>query len=1243
MSPALTPARPRVRQRLVRRTAVLAAAALGSTVLGVSAAHAVPSLAVTSTSTTSVRPHTTTALEGLSVTDSNSADVLQVTVSTDVGTLTMPTTSGLTLAYGNDWSGDAAITFTGSPANADAGLGAVELVSGDNGGTTAHIAVNALVSEPGYVYSPANEHFYEYVSDPGVTWTAAKTLAAQRTFNGQTGYLATIPNSTVNDLISSKIAGALNVWFGATAVETAGAPIQRTWEWVGGPLAGQAFSYCSNYTGSCDFVDNTGLYSSWASGEPNNAGEETAPVTNWSGSVGRWNDLSPSNTAGVSGFVVEYGDQPVGASSYAGVVNDSADVTIEGPPNMPTNVSASRGNGLAHVSFTAPKNNGHAITGYTVTATPAGGGDPVTATCAASPCTIDGLTNGTAYTVTVRATNSMGDSAESDSTTVTPATVPDAPTGVDATRGDTSASVSFTAGDDGGSPITGYTATATPVGGGSPVTASCASSPCTVTGLANGTAYTFTVHATNTVGSSAESQPSGAVTPATVPGAPVITGAAPADGKTTVTFTAPADNGADIDSYTVTATPVGGGVPATATCASSPCAIDGLTNGVAYRITVHATNAVGDGAESGSVDSTPATVPDAPANLTVTRGDGELGLSFDPPAFDGGSAVTGYQVTLDGGDTWETLSTSGSAPVTATLTGLTNGTSYDIEVRAVNDQGTSDPASAGQHVPAGAPAAPTNVEGTPGDEQATVTFDAPADNGSAITGYTVRVSDGTNTHDVSCDASPCLVTGLTNGTAYTFSVLATNDVGDSVASDPSDAVTPVTVPGAPTDLVLGSQDGSASVSFAAPASDGGTPITGYEVSLDGGDWVPLTTTGTDTLSAVLTGLTDGTSYSARVRAVNAVGGGAASDAADVTPAGTPDVPRSVQAVLHGTSATITWQAPASDGGSPVIGYVVTAQPGGMTCTTTGATSCTITGLAPRKSYTFQVVAVNTRTDWAGTGTGPVGDSASLRVVTKPETPTGPTGHGRDRRLTVTWTAPANPGTSSITGYRVSIDRGRTWTTVHPTGGERLSATIVPVRNGRTYPVQVRALNRSGAGPASRTVKVTVAQWFRDRVSQKQRRHEVAVPRHPASYHGRLRHTVATMRTHAGAPAYPAAKLAGRQLQSGEAVSFTSEQMFAFNQARLTDTGRAELRSIVKSLRYVKALTCEGYADFGGWLSNERRLARSRAHVVCSALRSYGAHVVVRTKGYGSSRPVVIGGTSKQRAANRRVVVVVTRG
>jgi outer membrane protein OmpA-like peptidoglycan-associated protein len=847
----------------------------------------------------------------------------------------------------------------------------------------------------------------------------------------------------------------------------------------------------------------------------------------------------------------------------------------------------------------------------------------------------------------VHATNSLGDGAESDPTTVTPATVPDAPTGVDVTRGDSSVNVSFAPGDDGGSPITGYTATATPVGGGDPVTTTCADSPCTLTGLGNGTTYTITVHATNDVGDSGESQASSEVTPATVPDAPFITDATHGNGDTTVTFTAPPDNGATVSGYTVTAVPEGGGATAITPCDGSPCTIDGLSNGTTYSFTVHATNAVGDGVESNSVDATPATVPDAPTNLSVTRGDGQLGLSFDPPAFDGGSALTGYEVTLDGGQTWDTLTTSGTEPVTATLTGLTNGTSYDIRVRAVNDEGSSDPALGGVHVPATVPDAPTEVEATPGDAQATVAFEAPADNGSAITGYTVQVSDGTSTHNVSCDASPCLVSGLTNGTAYTFSVVATNDVGDSAASDPSDAVTPVTVPVAPTGLTLGSQDGSASVSFTAPASDGGSPITGYEVSIDGGDWAPLTTTGSDTLTALLTSLTNGTPYSIRVRAVNAVGNGAASDAASVTPAGTPSAPLSIRTSVHGTSVAITWQAPASDGGSPVIGYLVTAGSVGATCSTTGATSCSITGLAPRTSYTFHVAAVNTRSGWSGTGMGATGDSAPTMVIARPATPTALTGRGRDRKLIVTWTAPVNPGSSKVSAYQLSINRGRTWTTVHPTAtatrSHRLSATIAPVRNGRTYAVQIRALNRSGAGKASRTTEVHVAQWYRDRVSIAKRRHEVAVPKHPGSYHGPLRHTVATMRTHAGAPAYPAAELAGRQLQSGEAVSFATAPMFAFNQSRLTTAGRAELRSIVKSLHYVKALSCEGYADYGGSPRNERRLATKRASVVCTALRSYGAHVAVRTKGYGGSRPMILGGTSKQRAANRRVVVVVTRG
>ena len=122
---------------------------------------------------------------------------------------------------------------------------------------------------------------------------------------------------------------------------------------------------------------------------------------------------------------------------------------------------------------------------------------------------ITGLTNGTSYTFTVTATNAVGTSAASTaSNSVTPATVPGAPTNVHAAGGNTQATVTFMAPtSDGGSPITGYTATSNPGG----ITGTCVASPCIVSGLTNGTAYTFTVTATNAVGTSLQSAPSNSV------------------------------------------------------------------------------------------------------------------------------------------------------------------------------------------------------------------------------------------------------------------------------------------------------------------------------------------------------------------------------------------------------------------------------------------------------------------------------------------------------------------------------------------------------------------------------------------------------------------------------------------------------------------------------------------------------------------------------------------------------------
>ena len=146
-----------------------------------------------------------------------------------------------------------------------------------------------------------------------------------------------------------------------------------------------------------------------------------------------------------------------------------------------------------------------------MTSTPGG----ITASGSTSPVTVPGLTNGTAYTFKVTATNGVGTSAASAaSNSVTPATVSGAPTIGSATAGNANASVTFTApSSDGGSAITSYTVTSTPGG----ITASGSTSPVTVPGLTNGTAYTFKVTATNGVGTSAASAASNSVTPAFVP------------------------------------------------------------------------------------------------------------------------------------------------------------------------------------------------------------------------------------------------------------------------------------------------------------------------------------------------------------------------------------------------------------------------------------------------------------------------------------------------------------------------------------------------------------------------------------------------------------------------------------------------------------------------------------------------------------------------------------------------------
>lgn len=183
-------------------------------------------------------------------------------------------------------------------------------------------------------------------------------------------------------------------------------------------------------------------------------------------------------------------------------------------PNAPTigsatDIGTSRAfnNGAATVTFTAPIFNGKSpITSFTVTSSPSG----FTASGASSPLTVTGLQSSVSYTFTVTAVNAIGTSSASGATaSITATTVPQAPTIGTATPGGGSATVAYTAGATGGKTITTFTATSSPQG-----LTGTGASPITVSGLTNGTAYTFTVTATNANGTSLASAASNSVTPA---------------------------------------------------------------------------------------------------------------------------------------------------------------------------------------------------------------------------------------------------------------------------------------------------------------------------------------------------------------------------------------------------------------------------------------------------------------------------------------------------------------------------------------------------------------------------------------------------------------------------------------------------------------------------------------------------------------------------------------------------------
>ena len=418
--------------------------------------------------------------------------------------------------------------------------------------------------------------------------------------------------------------------------------------------------------------------------------------------------------------------------------------------------------------------------------------------------------------------------------------------------------------------------------------------------------------------------------PGTVPGPPTNLTATPSGTTASIGFTPGPDGGSPITGYDYS---LDGGrtwVTPSPAVTGSPLVIPGLVVGDTYSVILRAVNDLGPGEPSEPVEFTLATVPAAPVGLLATPGDGSATIVFTD-GDDGGSPITNHEYRVDGGS-WVPFSPA-EADSPVTITGLTNGVSVSIELRAVNALGAGAASAPVLITPAAPvlrpPSPPLNLVATPADGQATIVFTEPVDPGDRpIDGYEYSLDGGRTWVPLTSPPPPgstVTITGLANGVSHEIVLRAVSAAGSGAASDAVDVLYAV-VPAAPVGLLATAELEGLSVVF-TDGDDGGSPIIDHEFSIDGGPWTPFDTT-QESSPVTIGGLDPGVAVSVRLRAINAVGAGAASDPVVVPPLGPPSEPIGATAVRAGTTVTLQWSPPLNNGGSPVTGYVVELAPTG---------------------------------------------------------------------------------------------------------------------------------------------------------------------------------------------------------------------------------------------------------------------------------------------------------------------------
>ncbi|MGI9255741.1 MAG: fibronectin type III domain-containing protein [Salinispira sp.] len=711
------------------------------------------------------------------------------------------------------------------------------------------------------------------------------------------------------------------------------------------------------------------------------------------------------------------------------------------------------------------------------------------------------------------------DSTPQDETDSTPPGEMVAPTLVPGNRQITA---TWTAPADGGSPITGYELqyreVASPAGSWIPETddpaiiveSTATSHP--ITGLTNGTAYEVQVYAVNITGSGTPSE-SAIATPAAPPHKLAAPTLVPGNGELTVHWTPPNNGGSPITEYELqyreVDSPAENWIPeaddpaiiveSTATSHT----ITGMRNSTAYEVRARAVNVMGKGdwSEPSAGASPVGNLPMRPTALVLTAGDTQIIAAWTAPTDDGGSPIT-YElqyreVTNPAGSWLDSNTTTTISPIAATrytITGLTNGTEYEVQVYAVNVTGSSTPSESASATPAEtppAPAAPTieirDTELVVHIFQLRISSD---DGGSAITASHLRyreigsggwteITSGFTTICKNTENDVCshTITGLTNGNSYEVQVRFVNAMGVGEWGE-SAAATPAAPPSAPDALTLVAGDRQITATWTAPADDGGSSITGYELlyynSSNPSSSSVWEISGITSTSHTITGLTNGIAYGVVVLAVNKGGNSPWSAPAVATPVGPPVAPAPML-VAGGGKITATW-TPPNNGGSRISSYHLQYKPnstsswGDTIVIGSGTTTYEITGLRESTRYDVRMRARNRL------GLGDWSQTVSESTFSPPSAPAAPTLVARSGKITATWKQPANGGSPIFLyhlQYKLSASNWMNAPIIEiPARSFTTTYDITGLDHGTKYDVRILARNAAGLSDWSEAPSAT---------------------------------------------------------------------------------------------------------------------------------------------------------------------------